>query len=76
MPLTGNPAAQRCTATAKTSKQTDFSATDPRNGCSTIKCDRHASAGLSVAGQRLPNTYRSGVSGCLMPVSKITGATA
>ncbi len=74
--LTGNPAKQRCTATAKTSKQTDFSAIGPRQGRSTIKCDRHACAGLAIAGQRLPNTYRSGVSGYPLPVSKTTGVTA
>ena len=57
------PAPQRCTATAKTSNTNRPSASGPRQGRSTIECDRHACAGPSMAGRGIPKGHRSGVSG-------------
>jgi phage regulator Rha-like protein len=65
MPLTGNPAAQRCTATAQNEQANRlFSVWPTKRVLANTNVTVLRVLGLQRAGQRLPNTYRSGVSGC------------
>lgn len=61
--FTSNPAAWRCTATTKTSKQTDYQRLAHDKGARQLNVTVKRVLALR-GGQRLSKPYRSGVSGC------------